>query len=277
MPNRLLIKPRPLAINWSHDLARGLVWCTMPGIESRRDLVSGLYGIPLTSGSFAGKTILGSALGSSATTDGGAYWPWSIAIQSILRSFSIVVWARIDGLTAFSHLLTIPYSNAWNSPFYVLHFLENNTTDKIAVAWTVSAANTSVIGTIANTMVTGPLVMFSVTVSSTTTVFYKNGIFQESTATGTSGNIDMGNKREITLFNHNSAATGEGISGGCPYAAIWNRSLTQSDMARLYVNPFQFLKPSQIMQSSSAIFARTPPAAAATVNIGYRTLMGVGI
>ena len=214
-------KPITPQVNWASSLADGLIWNVAPGPTSRTELLSKTSGTLLTSGTWTGQTLLGGALNSSSTTNGGAFWPWTKNIERITNQFTIIVFAKLDALSAFSKLLCIPYH------------------------WTIGGANTTATSTTANGITANSIMTcYGVVVNSSQSVFYKNGLALDTVATGMGGNLDFGDKREVTLFNHNSGDPGEGSVGQTPFAAIWNRVLSATEMKAIYTNPWQiYTKP----------------------------------
>lgn len=270
------LKPQSPVINWSNPLAAGLVWCTFPGQDSRQELVSGGLGSLTTSGGWTGGSYIGSAGESTSTTNGGIYYPFTQQLTRITNQFSVVAWARLDTLTSFSHLVTIPYSATWSSPFCTMQFLRDSASNNLSLAWAVGGTLYSAVGSTNAFMQVGPLAMFGASVNDTGTGgvarFFKNGVFgEQATRTGVgAGNLDFGNKREVILLNHNSADLGEGIDGVMPYAAIWNRKLSDQEMMQLYVDPFGFISSARQPMLYQATAAATQNATAyMTTNTGF--------
>ena len=264
------MKPLKLTINWNNPITKGLVWNSVPSANNFIDLVMNRQGSLLTSGSWNGVSPFGTSLSSSSTSNGGAYWPYTTQIDRINREFTIIVIARIDGIATFSHFMTIPYSATWSSPYYSIQFVRDNNTANAAIAWTISGANTTALGVSNGFFTVGPLAMYAVSCNPSNSLFYKNGILKETVATGISGAIDFGGKREITLLNHNSADPGEGITGIMPFAAIWKRRLTAYEHLSLYTNIWQ------IYTMQTGISGAVGSTAVAALTRYYRQLMGIG-
>src|SRR5690242_7918964 len=121
LPRPRIIKPEPsVSVNWGHPLSQGLVWLALPGADHRRELITGglaNFAQPATS-SYTGHTPLGLGFESTNENSGDVYYPWTDKLLEIKDRFTVVVWARVDTLSAYSHLLTIPYSSTWVTPYF---------------------------------------------------------------------------------------------------------------------------------------------------------------
>lgn len=238
-PNPKTIIP---IIDRDNPLSAGLVWNTIPSSTSRADLV--FKGTPtfLTSGTYTGNNIMGAGvLASSSTSNGGAYWPYSKAIETITDKFSLVLFLNITTITDNSHFFCIPYNSGWTSPFDVISFQNSSpTTSKLQLQYSVGGSLNGVTTTTTGWVSSGSgLIMIGVTRNGTVTRFFKNGIFIEQVA-GASGNVDFGSyKTSIELMNRHHADTGEGYAGTCNFAGLWNRALLDREMESLYQNVWQ--------------------------------------
>lgn len=239
----------------------------LPGADSHHELVRNQAGTPTASGTWNDRTTIGLAAQSTSTSNGGVYWPWNERLSTLTNAFTIVVWARNDALTDYSHLLTIPYSTTWSSPYYVIQFCRDAASNDLQIGWTVGGSNQFLLGA-AGGFVTGPLACFATTMSVASANLYRDGILRD-TGSGISGTIDLGSKREVILFNRNSLDLGEGLQGAIPYAAIWNRALTPSEIGWVYAEPFAFIK-STVVRPYGAT-AAPPPTSGGTT----RVMMGV--
>ncbi len=252
-----MAKPTTTKINWNNPIAKGLIWNVLPGTNSNIDYVSGTRGTLLTSGVWNGSNKLGTAFGSSSTTNGGAYWPFTNILTTITTKFSIVVFAKIDTVTAFSHLFCIPYSNTWSSPFSAIHWFRNNTANNMVVSWTNGGNFDGVVSSATDYPTDGIVHMLGIscnTDSGRSVRFFKDGVLSGTGTTVTGGATDFGNKREVILFNHNSADNGEGVIGTMGFAALWNRQISDNEMKSIYTNPYQLYTQPMQSQLNTGIF-----------------------
>lgn len=244
-------KPRIPVINWENPLTRGLVWNATPGKNTSVELVNKKPGSLDTSGSWAGQSLLGDALGSTSTSNGGAFWPWTNNLTSITGTFSIIVYVKLTAVVAFSHFLDVPYHSTWSSPFSSLRIGCANDTTKLEVSRAVSGTLFNGVSTVNLVSTSDNLTFFGTASTGGTHRLFKNGLFQESVSDGGGANIDFGDKVQVHLLNRASADLGEGTSGVMPFAAIWNRKLTDDEMRRIYTDPWQLYKQPGLLNLNS--------------------------
>lgn len=271
-----VFRPESLIINWGHPLTNGLIWNVAPSLRSRNDLVKNGAATILTSQNWGGNSLAGvNGANSTSTSNGGVYWPYSQLLDMITLKFSLVIFCKIESTTAFSHLMCIPYSNTWSAPYASIHWFRDNTNNVMDLSWANGGNFDACISPVSDFPTDNLPHVLGVSCTATdassgrTARFFKDGILTGSASTISGGTVDMGNKREVILFNHNSADNGEGTSGQIYFAGIWNRELSDSEMRQLSINPWQIYK-------NPSFFRADIIAQVASTFFGWRRMKGVG-
>lgn len=229
-------------IDWNNNLCSGMVFCTAPMLGSFSDLVNQSKGTPLALPALSGQSRFGQALQSSDTTNGGMYWPWNSRFASMTRSCTVAIWANITSWASWSALMSIPYaSGSWVGPYASIIFQRNSVGSAAKFTFSVSGAANDRLSSSGYLATTNGMTLYVVTNTASSTVFYKNGS-QFSTGSGNAGAYDFTNKQPICVFNHSNSSKGEAIGGTCPFAAVWNRALSASEVLSLYRDTFQLFR-----------------------------------
>jgi hypothetical protein len=240
-----------LAVDWTHPLARGLVWCFAPTSGGLGDLVGGGRAPTLNSGGSWKGHPHGLALDSNTgtTNASGAYFPWSGQLATITTRCSIAVWASSSLVNWNADLWSAPNSASWVDPHWALVLARQSFTTNGGLYFTYGGAGTgrtafSAAGFYVDSVTTD--VLYGATRDGTAAAFWRNGV---PWGTGTfAGNeaVYWANQRGPGVLNHGDTAltaTSEGVVGRVPFAAVWNRPLAAPEWAQLSADPYCFLRP----------------------------------
>lgn len=217
---------------------------------------------------------MGTALESTATSGGGAYWNAPARLSEITNKLTVAVWADIDSLVQNGVLMSCPYrASGWSSPWTSLTFGQQGTqADKKAqLAFSTGGSFTHYIGD-DNYIDAGDLLTFySVSKDGGTVTFYRNGeefSVVTSPSSGSEGDIDWNEKRPVNIFNRSDTSDGEGVDGRVSFLGVWKRPLSPAEHLSLYEQPYQMLQPDDMAQ----LFFISPPPA----GVGKRRVIRIG-
>ncbi len=235
MPSAALVAPE---WRWAW---RGLVWAVAPGGRWKDELIAGSLGTLQPSGNWGGITEMGVALESISALSGGIDWPFPERLNSITTDLTIIVWAELDALTAWSRLYCSPYhaSGAWSNPFDALSLHRHSSTSSARFEFATSPITRVLLVGGTNYIIVGEgMIAYGVTRQSGTVKWYKDGVFHSQNLAAGVNPIDWSGKGRPILFNRSGGANGEGIDGRCPLALVYNRTLNANEMAALYRDPW---------------------------------------
>ena len=234
--------------NTQHPIARGLVFGVIPGGSHQLDIVSGNAPIGVGTGSLnSRKTIIGSTWESTSDTTGGMAWPITDQIKTIRGDFTILVWTEIDSAGAFASFFGIPYrvTGSWSAPFIALGVNRDSSHVSRAVLQKTVAGirRFRILGTYNSSYVNAPLSMHTVTLTGGTDVVTHNNLVRGTELAMTGGDADFSEAKEVCINYRSTNPTGEGWTGATPVAFLWNRALSDREVAQLYFDPYIFIRP----------------------------------
>jgi len=234
----------PVKIDWESPLAKGLVFCALPELNSI-DLITGIPAIQ-NSGSINVVKNTGMHLFQPANDD---YQYYSQRLQDqLVNDVTIVVLNCITSMEFFGACLVIPFVNdsSWSNPFQSLGFTADNSGDNegrlvfnddgIVVITVDSDTNQFWVPD-------GTCHQYVVTRLRDDVRFYRDGIFFDIGTTSETGDMFWGDDAPIILGNRNHLTLAQGLIGVFKQALIYNRVLNESDIAALHADPYQFLIP----------------------------------
>ena len=206
------------------------------------DLVSGNPGTLLTSGSLAGvNTSHGTwrCLESTSLTNGGAHFPNTSQLRSITTQRTFAFHGSIDAFGSWAALISVPYAaGTWVQPWMAHSFRRQSTTGAnlnthVATGGTGYASVNSAGG-----FSTGEH-WFAVTVDGAAGVarFYVDGVQVGGDVGVSTATVSWGANQPVVIFNRSNSSPEEGTDGRCYTAAIWNRVLSQTELASLVIAP----------------------------------------
>lgn len=220
--------PSPTAqVDWSHPLAQGLVFCTMPG-AARRDLVSGVLA------SQAGTVVHGgSRWGPTAqAVTGSTPTNWlDFGTGGSLGGSTNGSWTWVGRYVAAG--AATPLIARWGSSNGFLTYVAGGTTYNAAVV----AGGVQTIAT-GPSAATGDEVVITCVKDGTSLRAWRNGT-PGAAATCNAGTIASGDS--LRMFNKTSDAGTAGTSG-CALALVHARALSEAEIQMLAADPFCFLR-----------------------------------
>jgi Concanavalin A-like lectin/glucanases superfamily len=241
-----ILPPPGSQVDWSHPIARDLVFCALPGLNM--DLVSGNQGTLFANGFLDGTTRHGRGLRSSSAINGGISFPFADNISSIRNDFTILAWTSINSADSSGKILAIPFrGTGWTSPFISLSFGRAGTTQTGELAFArEDTSSFNNLGSDANyVLINNSFRQYAVTrlrITGTNAVsFYRDGQRFGTSKALINIPVHLLNKQPICLFQRSPASNGEGMVGTMPCAMIWARALSANEIASLYAHPYQFL------------------------------------
>ena len=209
-----------------------------------KDLVSGNPAALLTSGNLGGVNASHGTwlcLRSTSTTNGGAAWPNTTMLRSITNQRTLAIHCNVAAYGAYSALLGIAYraGATWTTPFFAQclqkHGSGANLHSIFATAGAVQQQALSSGGVTLNEH------WFIVTLDGVAgeARFYVDGAIRGAAIGINSSAIEWNTNQPVVIFNRSSTSPGEGVSGLCYTAAIWNRVLSAAEVASLVGAPRQ--------------------------------------
>lgn len=238
----LLRPPISAVLNRQHPLASSLCFLAAPGLSTRLDYAGNGLGVTLTSGSFDGTSKIGSALTSSSTSNGGAYWPFNPLLLSITTNFTVAVWANLRTIAAWSSFISIPFASAvWSPPYASIVLQQNNSTGQGSLSFAAAGNAHAAVSASGFMSTSDGLTLYGASRASGNVNWYRKGLLFSSNTGGDTSAVDWGSKRPVTLLNHSSDSNGEGIVGEVPLAMIFKRVLTDGEWLLLQNDPWGLL------------------------------------
>lgn len=232
-------------IDWSHPLARDLVFCSLSG--QGVELVSGNRGSLFSAGTLDGSTLHGLAMRSSSNTLGGMQFPFFDRVSAAINDFTIISWTKTDDLSASAKLLSIPFrSTGWTTPFMGISFGRSGTGSlgELAITRQDNSALQAIVSDAGFLVVSGAILnQYAVTRVRDPSVvtFYRNGLRFGATKVIHNLPAHLLNKQPVCLLQRSNASNGEGATGQNASTMMWARSLSAPEIASLYAQPYQFL------------------------------------
>ena len=257
-----------MILNRGHPLARGLVFLTYPGSGGAQDLVSGLTGRPLQSG---GLSAAGSG-GSAAFTSiigGGVVWPFPPRLETITNQFTVAFRGAPSTTAARSIMVSIPYAAAtYVNPRSSIAMLgESDGTGSMWYAGTAAALRFAdcAAGWFNST---DRQILWAGVRNNGVSGFYRNGRLHTAGTFSADEPVLWTNRQPLVILQRSSTSAGENFKGTADFAAIWNRPLTETELAQLTADIYCLL-----MSPSWRRYRASPAVAAGRFS---RTLVGVG-
>lgn len=246
-PGRTQEPGSELSLNIASPVTHGLVFCAYLGGARWQDRVSGGRAtVSTVTQWFVGSDTLRYGYGKSNAVGEYASYPFGQTIKSITTEHTILVWAALSSLNAFSTLLCIPWANGtWVSPFVAIDLARSSSTSSASAGVTIAGpTNFSAVSDTGFITADNVVRMYAVTRSANDVLFYLNG-FQHGAAKtlGTSSAAAFNTGEAITIANRSSSSNGNSTGGTFLLAAIWNRVLSPSEIAVLYLRPLLLQKP----------------------------------
>jgi hypothetical protein len=222
-------------------LARGLVFAAGPGGEAITNRPGILYG---------GATKRGGKLGQSISTSGttsGAEFAGSPDLYSITTDVTIIVLMSATASVAYSHMLCVPFSaGSWPGPAYGSIGLQAYTDGATLRLWGDASTGNRIglVGSAATRLLTDGLVhMYGAAKDASGAVIFRDTTIEPAADivdnASASRSFVWSTKNPVNLLNRNRNAAGEGTSGQMCLATVWNRKLSNEELASFYANPWQ--------------------------------------
>lgn len=246
LPARYRRQPTgPAHIDWSHPLARGLVYFTVGNTGA--DLVSysqieRIGGGTIIHGAF------GNALKSSSLTADGWYSKFDKSlVQSITNAFTIAVHSEISSISANGKIFNLPLSNStWVAPYASLTLGAIGTDGRIYLSSHpgAGAGTTSSRAQFGANTATAGVRHYIVSRDAATVEALINGTLSTGfTNTFTTNDIVFGTADSIIQLNRTVSSLAEGTIGHNYHAALWSRALTLEEKKEFNDNPYGLLIP----------------------------------
>lgn len=246
LPSRWQVQPQgPVEIDWSHRLAKGLVYFAIGNDVNAPDLVSGELGSPInTSRIVAGPY----GRGFNASASGGAVgWshPLNDTIKTITTDFTMAVQCDLADIPNNCKILTVPYHfNTYNAPYFSLAMGRSGSGSRMAVYGSDNTSTNMALAPGDNVFPLASRQTIIATRSGTNCAFYRNGVnYSLGVNSFTANPILYGTGDKVCLLNRSARTPGESSRGFVYWAGLWNRSLSEAETTELYRNPYQIIKP----------------------------------
>jgi len=262
LPARWRKQPQGIAqIDWTHPLARGLVYFAVGNETNAPDLVTGALASPIgTSRIVAGAAGLGY---NSSTTDGTRGWshPLGAPVKAITTDFTVAMLVDVASLPLTAKLLSIPYQlNTYTTPFTALALGRSASGSRLAISVTDSATTTKTFAPPDSSFTLTGLQTLVGTRSGAAASFYRNGVdCTVNTNTLTTAPMVFGAGDTVSLLNHSAKSPGENCSATVHWAGLWNRALSADEQRELHYAPYQFVRPASTRAFSFATLVSLPP------------------
>lgn len=234
----MIVKPPFLQVG-SHPVAQGLVWAAAPGRDIPYEALGGGLASLGSAASLEGATPHGFSHSTTDATNGGVYYPFSELLRTITDKCTIIVWCNLAVLGGWSTLLSIPYTNSgWADPYNMLVLKQESSGSNLYFGFSDTGNVGRTVGSDAGGIqFTDGWTMYAVTRNGTAVRFYRNGKPHGADKT-ISGNSIGWQSRTVALGNRSSYSPGEGLQGKIPLAMIYNRALSDSEVALLFAFPY---------------------------------------
>lgn len=234
----MIVKPSLLQVG-THPVSQGLVWAAAPGRDTPYEAVNGGLVSLGNSASLDAASPHGFSLLSPDATNGGVYYPFSELLRTITDKLTVLVWANITAMTNWSSILVIPfYTSGGGEPYTVLALQREEATSNLYFGFAdTGTTRRSVVSDTGAVQTSDGWAMYAVTRDGSTVRFYRNGKPHGANKTISSNSIGW-LSRNISLANGSSYSPGQGFEGKLPLAMIYNRALSDDEIALLFAFPY---------------------------------------
>lgn len=233
----MIVKPPFLRVG-SHPVASGLVFAAAPGPDTPFEALEGGLWVSQASSPQYAATMFGWGGKADSSSSYAMYYPPSRRIRSIVNDVTIIVWADITAMDSGGWLFCIPANSGWTSPFVALGLARAGSGDTARLYASHSGSVLDSGDSGGSFLATGQgMRMYAVTRSAATMRWYLNGKFHSNGTFNYSGNMDTLPAINMGIGGR-AVLTGEYISGTYPLALVFNRVLSESEIALLYAFPF---------------------------------------
>lgn len=263
LPSRFRLQPPgPAHIDWSHPLARGLVYFAIG--NGGADLVSMSDMQRIGDGTLAdGK--FGKSIRSNANTSSGWYSKSDKALmRTITNAYTISAHCDIETVAANGKILCVPLTNTtWVAPYMALG-LGAVATDGRVFIYNHPGAGAGTVPTRAqfgaNTMAAGSRHYIISRDGATPEALINGSVSAVNTNTLTTSPIVFGTGDSVVHMERSPSSFGEGLTGQIYHSAIWNRALSLDEKKEFYENPYGLLIPARNVLYSFATATGIPAA-----------------
>lgn len=254
----MIVKPPVLRVG-NHPVSTGLVWAAAPGRDIPYEAIAGGLATLGSAASLDGATPHGFSHSTTDATNGGVYYPFSELLRTITDKCTIIVWCSVSVLGGWSTLLSIPFTDSgWADPYNMLTLKQESGGSNLYFGFSDTGNVGRTVASDANGIqFTDGWTMYGVTRNGTNVRFYRNGKPHGADKT-ISGNSIGWQSRTVNLINRSSYSPGEGLQGKCPLGMIYNRAISDTEMALLYAFPYIWTEQFDL-KISSFVPAEEPP------------------
>lgn len=262
-PSTFLSKPSPhiIGLDTTHHLYTGLVTAIAPNKDSHYEHIGGSGVVSRGSNTdWLGDTGIDSRNPKSNATDGSGHWAWKAPSQlySLIgkTTCTVLIWANLDTAVNGDNIISIPHvSTGWTGvkEFFRLWSAGGS----CMMNWTNNAISGSV-----NLQSTGGY--WDTSGVATQYVIVRNGdkgkFFKDTKihSTATANELSSPfkapvNQTYINFATRSIGSNNDGVSGALGMVLIWDRVISEDDIASLYRDPYQLFRMNDMSILSSAI------------------------
>ena len=242
----------PVKIDWSHPIAKGLVYYNVHSSANHTDLVT-REPIELASDAYYGNTPYGPA-GLNASTSGN----FKVNIErppvtSSAYAFTLLTCIEVTTLAAWGTFLASCYNEStWSSsPYWNLALTRSSSNSTLAFIARYPAGQYEGYGASLTYLTGSEPTLFGASFPAGTgqnvTLHKINSTVGNTTETVTGSAAfdarEWGTLTNWCTFNTGSAGANAGTQGKAYWSGCWGRELTKTEIQSLYNNPYQFLVP----------------------------------
>ncbi len=228
--------PLGTPIDFGHPLARGLVaW-----IDADGDRVSGQ---PLSVMGAAERLADGTVYSPGGSAD-GAYVPFPPGLAEIGTDFTVVVFARLALLSAYSALVGVPYGSGWGAPYDALSFQRNASTGQPAFNVGYNSSTRIFVNGTSSIIATGTdMSVLAMAKTASGVLFYKDGAgasgygFVDGSTLAVSP--DFPGRQPLCIANRSATSPGEATGGVFGPVLIYSRALSEAELQLIEANPWR--------------------------------------
>jgi hypothetical protein len=260
----MIVKPPVLRVG-NHPVSQGLVWAAAPGRDIPYEAIAGGMATLGSAASLDGATPHGFSHSTTDATNGGVYYPFSELLRTITDKCTIIVWCNVSVLGGWSTLLSIPFTNSgWADPYNMLVLKQESGGSNLYFGFSDTGNVGRTVASDANGIqFTDGWTMYGVTRNGANVRFYRNGKPHGADKTISSNSIGW-QSRTVNLINRSSYSPGEGLQGKCPLGMIFNRAISDTEMALLYAFPYIWTEQFDL-KISSFIPTEEPPSSSSRI------------
>ena len=185
----------------------------------------------------------------------------------------MMVFVEFTGQDHLQALISIPYRDTgWTAPFASLRLITNLFSTKpdqyefsyASNSTTLVRQDSPAMGLSTDTG-DGKVHQIAVTRRGAALRWFRDGAHGGDQTLGTNVSIDWGTGSSVALGTRSEASAGESLFGKQVAALVWNRALTDGEIARLAADPFGPFRPRRLVRGGTAHAAAATLAGAATV------------